>query len=629
MLRPDLINYFIPFVFSLIIIMPSLVLNSDAESHNDTLIPLIGNVTVSDLPDNPVSNQTSSSFIVQDAESHMDTLIPLMGTVTVRNLPDNQVLNQIVVTPHLVQNPELYAEMKSQHRTLQTNETLSTMTFENALQMANIQTVSGPSTQAPVLEIIDGFSGIDRSTAGFFPPDVQMAVGPNHVFEAVNSQGRIWTKAGTQVDDFQLTPFFLTSGLGSPVDPKIMFDAISDRWFVSAFERNTGIVVLAVSTTNDPTGTFFIYHIPYPSSSTCPDQPKMGISNDKFVISTNDFTNKCFSPTSFTGGHLKLFDKSQLIAGSSLTIQDFPADFTRFAVTPAQSLSSTNTLYMVEEEFTAVTFYTISGTVPSATLSSQTFPILTAFSPPDGRQPGGTDFINTGGNRIQDAKWRQGNLWFSLNDSCVPAGDSISRSCVHLTQIDTTIPAVAQDFRISLNGFDFFYPAIAIDESDGLGVIFGFSSSAAFPSLAITSQHKSLSANTFGAISTVATGTEINEDGRYGDYFAGAVDPADPTILWAAGQYHILDGGFGSSNWSTWITSFTINDCTPPSSGTWNVAATCTMTATATAPEDVIVPNGVVLTIPNGITLNINFASFNLTVEFGGGVLIESGGKIT
>ena len=41
------------------IILPSfLVLNSDAESHNDNMVSLIGEFTVSNLPENQISNQT-------------------------------------------------------------------------------------------------------------------------------------------------------------------------------------------------------------------------------------------------------------------------------------------------------------------------------------------------------------------------------------------------------------------------------------------------------------------------------------------------------------------------------------------------------------------------------------------
>jgi len=72
-----------------------------------------------------------------------------------------------------------------------------------------------------------------------------------------------------------------------------------------------------------------------------------------------------------------------------------------------------------------------------------------------------------------------------------------------------------------------------------------------------------------------------------------------------------------------------LKPCSPPASGHWTVRLTCTMTGDATADGNVIVPNGVVLTIPNGVTLDINFATKNLTVRAGGGVLIQSGGSIT
>ncbi len=74
---------------------------------------------------------------------------------------------------------------------------------------------------------------------------------------------------------------------------------------------------------------------------------------------------------------------------------------------------------------------------------------------------------------------------------------------------------------------------------------------------------------------------------------------------------------------------FTTMPCSPPTSGDWVVSLTCTMTGDATADGNVIVPNGVVLTIPNGVTLDINFATKNLTVRAGGGVLIQAGGTIT
>jgi len=59
------------------------------------------------------------------------------------------------------------------------------------------------------------------------------------------------------------------------------------------------------------------------------------------------------------------------------------------------------------------------------------------------------------------------------------------------------------------------------------------------------------------------------------------------------------------------------------------ISSDCTITSTVTAGGNVTVQNGAVLTIPSGITLDIDFATKNLTVQSGGGVLIEAGGKIT
>ncbi len=69
--------------------------------------------------------------------------------------------------------------------------------------------------------------------------------------------------------------------------------------------------------------------------------------------------------------------------------------------------------------------------------------------------------------------------------------------------------------------------------------------------------------------------------------------------------------------------------CTVSSSGDWIITTSCTLDSSATATRNVIVQNDSILSIPSGITLNIDFAAFNLTVQSGSGVLIKSGGAIT
>jgi subtilisin family serine protease len=68
--------------------------------------------------------------------------------------------------------------------------------------------------------------------------------------------------------------------------------------------------------------------------------------------------------------------------------------------------------------------------------------------------------------------------------------------------------------------------------------------------------------------------------------------------------------------------------CAPPLSGDWTITSSCSISSTATAPANVIVQSGAVLTIPSGMRLNVDFTHYHLLVKSGGGVLIKAGGAI-
>ena len=68
--------------------------------------------------------------------------------------------------------------------------------------------------------------------------------------------------------------------------------------------------------------------------------------------------------------------------------------------------------------------------------------------------------------------------------------------------------------------------------------------------------------------------------------------------------------------------------CAPPLSGDWIIRTSCALHESCTAPANVIVTNESVLTIPNGISLDIDLSNFNLTVNKGSGVFIEKGGTM-
>ncbi len=68
--------------------------------------------------------------------------------------------------------------------------------------------------------------------------------------------------------------------------------------------------------------------------------------------------------------------------------------------------------------------------------------------------------------------------------------------------------------------------------------------------------------------------------------------------------------------------------CAPPSAGNWVIPNKCICRESYTAPANVLVPDGVVLIVPYGVTLDIDFKNYSLKVKEGGGVLIREGGRI-
>jgi len=466
-----------------------------------------------------------------------------VGTTDLSNLTEEpRGKSQVTSTPFLSKNPQLYDEMKSHPLEMKTSKKMARIISQILPQ--------GPEPAA--VNQITGFDGLVQN--GFIPPDVQIATGPNDVVELVNIIGRIWDTNGTFELDFTLKDLFNTSD--TPFDPKIFYDTQSGRWFASATTLANDVHI-AVSTTDDPKGTWTNYFISFPNNRF-PDQPRIGVDDDTFVVSMNVFHPNApfyFGVTLFT------LDKSQMVAGVSITNFDqVNLGTSRFSVKPVQSLSSTSTLYMVslddQSTDSTVTLWTVTGSASNPTIQTLDLSIDTASDPPQATQQGTTNLLDTGDIRIQDARWFQGDLWFSLANACTPSGDTVTRSCVHLVQIDTTLnpPDVTQDMQFGENGHHFFYPAISIDQFGGLGVVFGHSSSSTFPSIAVTGQPAGSPLNTLQPRNDIKVGSGFENDNRYGDYFGAATDPSNPSIIWVAGQYH------DSPTWSTWIGTFSVSD---------------------------------------------------------------------
>ena len=412
-----------------------------------------------------------------------------------------------------------------------------------------VQKRAAESLVSTTPKIVVGFDGLNQTQCDCVPPDVQIAVGPNHVVEMVNADMGIWNKDGTLLSTLSLDKLFSVTSSDILSDPRIMFDVPSKKWYASVLDVTTSHVGIAVSTSDNPTKSWNVYNIQF--DNNCPDQPSIGISGDKFVISANDFTN-CVSNPVFVGSQYFVIDKNDLALGvPSPAMQKFGPDGSTFSVYPVQSLDSDSTLYIVNAygNNNILHLYSLTGSVPNIQVKKMDLVIQTINVPPGAAQGNTTIDVDTTDDRIQSAVKNGGTLWLGLNDGCTPLGDTLTRSCVRLIELDIATPAVLQDFDIGYNGIYYFYPALTVDSSSRLNLAFGYSSQHDYPGLMFAVQDTNIGSNGVTPPQVFRQGSWYDSSGRYGDYFGASIDPSSPSYAWFAGEYHKTI----SPSWSTFV----------------------------------------------------------------------------
>ena len=135
----------------------------------------------------------------------------------------------------------------------------------------------GPVVADPVVQRVLGKIGIpapiitfdgNSNLCGCSPPDPNGAVGPNHVVTMANLHFQIFNKSGQSLFG-PAANNTLWSGFGGDCqtdnagDPVVLYDQLADRWILTQFTSSgpTFFECVAVSQTNDPTGSYFRYAI--------------------------------------------------------------------------------------------------------------------------------------------------------------------------------------------------------------------------------------------------------------------------------------------------------------------------------------------------------------------------------
>jgi hypothetical protein len=519
----------------------------------------LGNVTVAGLPTASVSTNLANS-----KETPEVTAVPNGTALAIAKA--KSASNTII--------PKTQFSLNNLSNSSSTNSSSTNSTAASTVSKASsvISKSSIPATVSFSLQQsnkpITGFAGLNIQTGGccWVPPDPQLAVGPTVVGEMVNLGAGFWTKDGNLLRIVPLSGFFKT-GSDAITDPRIIFDNDTGKWFAYIQDETDDSIHVAVSNGSNPvTGHFVAYSFPF---SGCPDQPSVGLSKDKMIISANVFQDHCPKNPQFRGAQFTVVDKADLLSNRNppKSFQStFLPNFYSVHVSKVTNSNETSDLYMARlgkdgvSGGNTVSVFTVSGEAPNIQVKNATLNVQQTDVPVGASQPGiFSQNIEVPDSRVQDASFHQGKLWIAAQDTCRPTGDAKNRDCIRLLEVDTTKNSILQDFDLSQASTYLFYPALAIDRSGDFVVYFGYSSGTIDPSLMIAGQSSNGTKNTLDYKIPVATGLSPSPVSRYGDYFGIAIDPIKPKTFWAVGQiipFPLTDQG--TAFWNTFITNFTI-----------------------------------------------------------------------
>jgi hypothetical protein len=460
-----------------------------------------------------------------------------------------------------------------------------------------------PTMPPPLLT----FNGINEADGqcNCVPPDSDGDVGPNHYVEAVNVTFRVFDKSGTALmPPKKYDAFFL--GLPGPCgsnqnqgDPFAFYDHQADRWVITdfafpAFPGNSFWECIGVSQSPDPVaGPWALYALQIDSANPTQlgDYPKFAMWNDggtqnAYFFTVNLFTNN----TTFVGVRAFALDRASMLNGdpaNAIAITILPAGVgASYSLVPAgfrtgdppptgrdeillaidSPATGGVTLTQVHAWFFHVDFAIPGNSTlgvppnhnPNAEITVSGF--IDAFTNGAGftivPQSGTSQRIDTLGDKIMTPLVYQNlggteSLWAS-STVCT------DMNCTQPTGIrwyqfdvtDGTFPATPVQQQTFTNGGDGLYrfmPSIAVDDAGNAAIGYSVSSSAVHPGIRYAGRLATDPLNDLGqgeATMFTGGGSQLDSNGRWGDYSMTTIDPADGMTFWHVNEYYPSTSSF-------------------------------------------------------------------------------------
>lgn len=429
----------------------------------------------------------------------------------------------------------------------------------------------GGVRRSTVPQTLARFPGMDDN--GSAPPDPEIAVGPNHVVQVVNTAIAFFSKTGTKTfqQDLGNTGFFGTVGAGSFVfDPRVFYDQIAQRWFVLALDVNFSTndeshLLLAVSDDNDPNGTWAKYRISNlltVNGQLCwADYPMAGYNKDGLVVSYNMFR---FSGSS-VGAQFQVIPKADLLNNGRPTVSSF-YERDSFSAQPAFTMDAAVDRVFMTEAWTlsSLRLWAVGDVAGSPTLQSadvQVPPFSVNIGLLRSRSGGQLDPVAI---RLMNSVYRAKKL---ATTHTIAVSDSDSRGMIRWYEFDVRnwplsgTPTLTQSGNIrGRAGENYLMPDIFSNKYGSMAVVFTRCSDTIAADMMVATRKRTDSPGSFGTPTMLATSRGVYSGyARWGDYHATVTDPADDSTFWSVAQM-IPQNARGFFDWSTEIQKYTVAD---------------------------------------------------------------------
>jgi hypothetical protein len=244
------------------------------------------------------------------------------------------------------------------------------------------------------------------------------ALGYGHVITMEDSELRVKDRAGNVIS--RLSPEAFWSGLGasSVSAPQVHWDASEERWVACAIAeplRPTSAILLGVSSTADPTGTWYLYRIdPDPIGETGAVRASIGFNRNWITVQASLFSSYGL----FENSSIFVFGKSDVYGGGAGNYTRFTLSGVGTTQVPALTYDDTQSSeYLVgtwNESCGAARLYCLSGSIGCEQLSYGDFilgPEGWCSKPMPGTAAGRLAAGDAEG--IQCVVYRDGRLWIA------------------------------------------------------------------------------------------------------------------------------------------------------------------------------------------------------------------------